>query len=206
MYCSHTLAAGSRVCTLHSADLDGQGPGSNQNAWTYIYTFNGVNGSWLEDPTWSAEQSALFLGGETAIWSEGINEDNFDAYVWRGASAAAERLWATEQSLGCPAETCPGIRNLRPGPSQWLQPGSHGAPRLSDQLCRMSRMGVRTGPIGPGFCTSDAAGAAATEEVEVRQRLAAENAALKLRVVALEATLREGGCGIDSATTPPRQS
>lgn len=182
--------------------LDGQGPGYNQNAWTYIYSFTGVNGSWLEDPTWSAEQRALFLGGETAIWSEGINVDNFDAYVWRGASAAAERLWATEQSLGCPAETCPGIRNLRPGPSQWLQPGSHGAPRLGDQLCRMSRMGVRTGPIGPGFCPSDGAGAAATEEVEVRQRLAAENAALKLRVVALEATLRRERTCCHSGRTP----
>jgi len=166
--------------------LDSQGGGYNQNAWTYIYTFNGPNGSWIEDPAWSAEQRSLFLGGETAMWGEGINADNFDAYVWRGAAAAAERLWATEESLGCPADVCPGIRNARPGPSQWLKPGSHGAPRLGDQLCRMSRMGVRPGPIGPGFCPSDAGQPAG---VEVRQRLEAENAALRLRLAALEATV-----------------
>jgi N-acetyl-beta-hexosaminidase len=47
----------------------------------------------MEDQTWTADQAKFFLGGETALWGEGINEDNFDAYAFRGAGAAAERLW-----------------------------------------------------------------------------------------------------------------
>ena len=28
------------------------------------------------------------------MWGEGINKRNFDAYVWHGAAAIAERLWS----------------------------------------------------------------------------------------------------------------
>ena len=48
-------------------------------------------------------------GVETAIWGECINQDNFGAFVWRAATAAAERLWTTEVALGCPEALCPGI-------------------------------------------------------------------------------------------------
>lgn len=75
------------------------------------------------------------LGGETCMWGEGINEDNFDEYVWRGAGAAAERLW-----------------------SPYALTPSHAtaAPRFVEHLCRLSLLGVRAGPIQPSFCPADA--------------------------------------------------
>lgn len=172
--------------------LDGECGGYNQNAWTCVYSFKGPNGSWLMDPTWSTAERALFLGGETAMWGEGINQDNFDAYVWRGAAAAAERLWATEESLGCPASVCPGISKVRPGRSFWMGVGDT---RHAEQMCRMSRLGVRTGPNAPGFCPSDARTAGAdgpSEEVEIRARLEQENAALRAEVEQLRSLGKRG--------------
>jgi hexosaminidase len=138
------------------------GGGYYQNAWETVYNLDrGPNGSWLVDPSWGASERALFLGGETAMWGEGVNEDNWEAFVWRGAAAAAERLWATEQSLGCPPQLCPGITGARRGQSYWMASDrstqfiSVGDTRLSDQLCRMSRLGLKPGPIAPGFCPSD---------------------------------------------------
>ena len=94
------------------------------------------------------------LGGETAMWGEGseslvsalagripqlpppvtVNEDNFDEYVWRGAGAAAERLW-----------------------SPYALTPSHAAAtdRFVEHLCRLSLMGVRAGPIEPSYCPAD---------------------------------------------------
>ena len=63
--------------------------------------------------------------------------------------------------------------------SYWLTEGEN-SDRLDDQLCRMSRMGVRTGPIQPGFCPSDEDGA--VTEVELRQRLEAQVAELRLEL------------------------
>jgi hypothetical protein len=148
-----------------------------QNAWKCVYNLKGPSGSWLGDPTWPSAESALLKGGEAAMWGEGINKDNFDAFVWRAATAAAERLWATEQSLGCPDTVCPGITGQRPA-AYWL----HDNPaRLADQLCRMSSRGIRTGPIDPGFCPSDADTGTPTIEDEL-QRLEAENAALRVQL------------------------
>eukprot|EP00041_Stephanoeca_diplocostata_P026639 m.721451 g.721451 ORF g.721451 m.721451 type:complete len:151 (+) comp23013_c0_seq15:1935-2387(+) len=63
--------------------LDSEGGGYNQDGWTHIYSLNGPSGSWLANPAWSPAEAALLLGGETAMWGEGINHDNFDAFVWR---------------------------------------------------------------------------------------------------------------------------
>ena len=125
------------------------------------------------------------------MWGEGINADNFEQFVWRGAAATAERLWATEESLGCPPDACPGISGARPGKSHWMRTGtglSLPAGRLADQLCRMSREGLKPGPIAPSFCPSDAGNGAGTaveavnEAREARRRLESENAALKAQL------------------------
>jgi hypothetical protein len=203
--------------------LDSESGGYNQNAWKAIYGFSGANGSWLSNQSWSAAEDSLFLGGETAMWGEGINVDNFDAFVWRGTAAASERLWASEERVGCPATapaadaayqqrggpatgrrtaallgastaTCPGIKRgagagggLGGGPpSFWLlNPNNgYGPQRLVDQLCRMSQSGIPTGPIGPGFCPSDVAAAAApTAAPTSASRLAIENEALRRALV-----------------------
>ena len=59
-----------------------------------------------------------------------------------------------------------------------------GDPRFADQLCRMSMMGIKTGPTAPGFCPSDAG---ASSEAEVRHRLEEQVAALQLELRSLKA-------------------
>ena len=73
------------------------------------------------------------------MWGEGINAANADAYIWRGAAAAAERLWSPLA--------------LTPSHAQ-------AAGRFAEHLCRLQALGVRAGPIAPGFCPSDVAGVA----------------------------------------------
>ena len=75
------------------------------------------------------------VGGETCMWGEGINEDNFDEYVWRGAGAAAERLWS-------PYALTPSHTTAND--------------RFVEHLCRLSLLGIRAGPIQPNFCPADA--------------------------------------------------
>ena len=68
------------------------------------------------------------------MWGEGINKDNFDAYVWHGTAAIAERLWS---------------------PAALTQSTDDAVPRLAEQMCRMSARGFRPGPIEPGYCPYD---------------------------------------------------
>jgi hexosaminidase len=42
----------------------------------------------------SAEESARILGGEATLWSEGINDANFDAMAFPRLAAFAEALWS----------------------------------------------------------------------------------------------------------------
>ena len=90
-----TLPAGVKTVVSMAGDdwyLDGECGGYNQNAWTCVYNFNvhltpgghhkgepASSGSWFVPPGASDAERALMLGGETAMWGEGINEDNFDA-------------------------------------------------------------------------------------------------------------------------------
>jgi hexosaminidase len=100
----------------------------HQNQWECAYDVP------LFDKTWSDMQRSYLLGGEAAMWGEGINADNADAYIWRGAAAIAERLWSDLQST----------------PSH-----QQAAGRLAEHLCRLGPLGVRAGAIGPNFCPSD---------------------------------------------------
>ena len=159
MWCKKVMLSRSvalpRLVNLESitiADLDSECSGYNQNAWGCAYSFQGPHGSWLEDPAWGQQQRERFLGGEAAVWGEGISVDNFDSFVWRSASAIAERLWTTEERLMCPPSHCPGISGADDGfgpgngTRYWLTPGgpSGNYARFADQLCRMSRRGART--------------------------------------------------------------
>eukprot|EP01052_Picozoa_sp_SAG31_P020620 SAG31_NODE_1559_length_7882_cov_4.247591_5_plen_403_part_00 len=188
--------------------LDSEASGYNQNSWKSTYNFNAApsgrsdfasetGGSWFVPPNTSSTEQSHMLGGETAMWGEGINKDNFDAYVWRAAAAAAERLWTTELVLGCPDQICPGIAAAAaaagaklPQVSHWLTEGTNPN-RLDDQLCRMSRVGIRTGPIAPGFCPSDE-DADTLVELEGRKRLEAEVAQLRVELATLRKRLVDG--------------
>ena len=104
--------------------------GYHQSGWTCTYDV-------LAPPSFNygPEQLTLMKGGETAMWGEGINKDNAAQYIWRGAAAAAERLWSAQ------ART----------PSH-----SQATERFQEHLCRLAMLGVRAGPIGPNFCPADA--------------------------------------------------
>ena len=114
-------------------------------------------------------------GGETCMWGEGINKDNIGAYVWRGTVAAAERLWSP--------------RSLTPAHDA-------AAGRLGEHLCRLSLLGIKTGPISPSFCPSDSlapAAAAGSAAAEALAALNAEGSSLSGTARALiEQALRQG--------------
>ena len=142
--------------------------GYHQDGWTCAYDTE------PQLPSWTPAQAALLKGGEAAMWGEGINKDNIDAYVWRGAAAIAERLWS------------PAASTL-----------SHGAAagRLAEHLCRLANLGVRAGPIGPNFCAADAAQPSPSTTKTTAQRTLAEEALDAL--VALDAAAAAAGVAFD---------
>ena len=110
--------------------LDSQPPGYNWNSWEKRYTVEPTS-----NLTAQPRYLPLLLGGEGAMWGEGITQDNFDAYVWHGMAAIAERLWS---------------------PAAKTQTAAGAQPRLAQQMCRMTWAGFRPGPVMPNFCPPDA--------------------------------------------------
>lgn len=111
--------------------LDKQGGGSyHQLDWWDVYDVEPTL------PWWTPAQLAFLRGGETAMWGEGINKDNFGAFVWRATAAVAERLWSPFSNATA----------------------SHSAAqaRFAEHVCRLSMLGVPTGPLAPSWCPSDA--------------------------------------------------
>lgn len=132
------VAAGVRTVVSISKShwyLDHECPGQyNWNSWKCIYPVDpGTATSGL--PAVTAE---LLLGGETAMWGEGINVDNFDAFVWHGAAAAAERLWS-------PLAQTDKVTDATTF-------------RLAGHVCRMRRRGIGAGPVDRGYCPEDVTG------------------------------------------------
>lgn len=83
---------------------------------------------------WTAAEKALVLGGEAAMWGEGVSRANFDATAWRPLAAVAERLWS-------PAAATSSTVAARP--------------RLAAFLCGLNARGFGAGAVGPGFCPAD---------------------------------------------------
>ncbi|QDZ19357.1 beta-hexosaminidase [Chloropicon primus] len=78
-------------------------------------------------------QYNMLLGLMTAMWAEGVNELDFETRVWAKAAAVAERMWS---------------RSI-------VNDVVEAQARLDRHICRLNMMGVRAGPIIPGFCLSD---------------------------------------------------
>ena len=79
------------------------------------------------------EQWSSLIGLETTMWGEGVNTHDFEARVWTKAAAVAERLWRQHPAVDVDEAT----------------------PRLQAHVCRLNLLGIKAGPIGPGFCMSD---------------------------------------------------
>ncbi len=117
--------------------MDQQGcAGYHQEDWTCAYNVNPYF------DTWTPAQVALLRGGETAMWGEGINQWNGDAFMFRTTTAVAERLWSQY------------------GPQTINNEAAND--RLVEALCRIEMLGVRAGPIQPSFCPGDVASSAST--------------------------------------------
>lgn len=78
-----------------------------------------------------ASQQVNVWGGSATMWSEQVDQSNFDSRVWPRASAIAERLWA-----GSNSETDLSAATIRLVPFR----------------CSMVRRGVGAGPVAPDFC------------------------------------------------------
>lgn len=69
---------------------------------------------------------SLMLGGEVDMWGEGIDDTNFEPFVFPKTSAAAEPMWSSI---------------VRPPAAEV---------RLASHRCKVVAAGVRASPIGPG--------------------------------------------------------
>jgi N-acetyl-beta-hexosaminidase len=129
--------------------------GYYQNAWKCVYNVDpGTAAAGLPE-----EQASLLLGGETAMWGEGVNKDNFDAFVWRNTAAAAERLWSPL--------------------SQTQQAVDITMHRLNTHACKMSKRGVAVGAADRGYCPTDALDFVGHDSRSELEALRAENARLR---------------------------
>lgn len=97
-----------------------------QETWRCMYGVEPLEGL-------NSTQAALVMGGEAAMWGEGVNHFSFETRVWPKASAVAERLWS---AMG-------------------MNDAEAAKPRLMGHVCRLNHFGIRASPIGPGFCITD---------------------------------------------------
>ncbi|KAL2257045.1 hypothetical protein VTK26DRAFT_746 [Humicola hyalothermophila] len=98
--------------------------------WRTVYSYDPTAGL-------SEEEAKLVLGGEVALWSETIDEQNLDTLVWPRAAAAAEVLWS--------GRVDPATGQNR---SQM-----EAAPRLNEMRARLVARGIRSQPVQLTFCT-----------------------------------------------------
>ena len=94
-----------------------------ENTWQVMYGYDPAQGL-------SAAQVALIIGGETSMWGEMVDRENWFQKVWPTAAAVAERLWSPQEVQDKP---------------QALQ-------RLLAYRCRMESRGFPSTPVQPGFC------------------------------------------------------
>ncbi|GAM26161.1 hypothetical protein SAMD00019534_093360, partial [Acytostelium subglobosum LB1] len=96
--------------------------GEFENTWQTFYKADPYNGI--------KKNQQNILGGEACMWSEQVNQMNFDTRVYPRALAAAERLWS-------PASIT-DINNAQP--------------RFDQRSCDMKIRGVASSPLQPSFC------------------------------------------------------
>ena len=117
---------------LFRSYLDQQIPNHNKTFYEWVDTW--IN-FYQNDPTegfgMTESQKKLVLGGEGAMWSEQVDNANFDSRVFPRTLAIAERLWS--------ASTVTDTTSARV--------------RMEYTRCNvLVRRGVSAGPVMPGYC------------------------------------------------------
>ena len=79
------------------------------------------------------DQAALIVGGETCMWGEYVDQDNWFARVWPRAAAVGERLWSQQTNK---VDTADALN------------------RLLVFRCRLQARGFDSTPLQPGFCAT----------------------------------------------------
>jgi len=79
----------------------------------------------------TADEKKRILGGEIPMWTEQVDDVNFDSRVWPRTLCGAEKLWSAEE-----VNIIDHITELR----------------LEHTRCNMVRRGIKGGPIIPGYC------------------------------------------------------
>lgn len=95
------------------------------NTWSTMYAYDPTNDL-------SSTEAQHIKGGEVAMWSEHIDENNFDSIVYPRAAAVGERLWS-------PATVTD-------------EDDAHA--RLLVHRCRLVNRGVRASPVEPSYCAT----------------------------------------------------
>ena len=105
---------------------------SPSNYWYLDHAANNWKVMYQYDPTANItdDQAALIVGGETCMWGEMVDQDNWFQKVWPTAAAVGERLWSTKDTTDLP----------------------DALNRLLVFRCRMQDRGYASTPIQPGFC------------------------------------------------------
>lgn len=111
--------------------LDQQKPGgfetyALQGIWEGMYKVDPFDGL-------TTDQRSKVVGGESCMWSEGVNSMDFDSIAVTKSAAVAERLWSNEDVVDL--EDAEG--------------------RLAEHVCRLNMRGVRAEAIKQNFCASD---------------------------------------------------
>ena len=96
-----------------------------ENTWEVMYAYDPADGI-------SDAQQRLIIGGETSMWGERVDEDNWFSKVWPTAAAVGERLWSPRE----------------------VRDADSALPRLLAYRCRMGDRGMRSTPVEPGFCST----------------------------------------------------
>ena len=109
--------------------IEEQCAGYHQNSWKCVYQVEPASNV-------TSGRPELLLGGQAAAWGEGLAAHDFDAYVWRGAAAVAERLWSPRNTTDV----------------------ADALERMGDQMCFMQRHGIYAPPVGPSWCPGDEIG------------------------------------------------
>ena len=111
--------------------IEEQCAGYHQNSWKCVYQVEPASNV-------TSGRPELLLGGQAAAWGEGLAAHDFDAYVWRGTAAVAERLWSPRNTTDV----------------------ADALERMGDQMCFMQQHGIYAPPVGPSWCPGDEIGGA----------------------------------------------